>query len=121
MQFCTIDEAWGKPTNNESIEEKNAIKETFIPIKKNIKYNIDTDESLFENFTDTITDKHERNKLLNRVLKSKSCRNILKKKFRPDLLEKINNLFDDYRDIVVLILIGFAIIIFLSLIRKLNK
>ena len=112
MQFCTIDEAWGKPTNNEHTEQQNNVKETFIPVKKNIKYSIDTDESLFENFTDTITDKHERNKLLSRVLK---------KKFRPDLLEKINNLFDDYRDIVVLILIGFAIIIFLSLIRKLNK
>ena len=36
MQFCTIDEAWGKPTNNENNEQQNNIKETFIPVKKNI-------------------------------------------------------------------------------------
>ena len=34
MQFCTIDEAWGKPTNNEHTEQKNNVKETFIPVKK---------------------------------------------------------------------------------------
>ena len=43
MQFCTIDEAWGKPTNNEHTEQQNNVKETFIPVKKNIKYSIDTD------------------------------------------------------------------------------
>ena len=41
---------------------------------------LNENNATFENFTDTITDKHERNKLLSRVLKSKSCRNILKKK-----------------------------------------
>jgi|TARA_Y100000991_G_scaffold215600_1_gene206760 polyribonucleotide nucleotidyltransferase len=137
MQFCTINEAWGNNEyitenlkNEKSDTEKNIetqsdspIKETFKKIKKqkkNIYYNA-TEDSIYENFTDTINDKREREKLIGKVLKSRRCRDVLRKKFRPNLVNKLILMLDDYRDVIVLVLIGFSIIIFLNMIYNLNR
>lgn len=130
MQFCTLDEAWGNskyisenfedsPINDKPKKKEINKKETF----KNVKFAdpVMTDESLVETFTETINDKQERDKLLRKVLKSKRCRNILRKKFRPPLVEKLNNMLEDYKDVIVMILIGFSIIIFFNLVRNLSK
>lgn len=137
MQFCTINEAWGNNEyitenlkNEKSDTEKNIetqsdspIKETFKKIKKqkkNIYYNA-TEDSIYENFTDTINDKREREKLISKVLKSRRCRDVLRKKFRPNLVNKLILILDDYRDVIVLVLIGFSVIIFLNMIYNLNR
>jgi hypothetical protein len=142
MQFCTLNEAWGKKDyitenfkqddlpDNKSDTEKNiddvyipAPKETFKNYRKPIKnvyYNA-TEESLYEPFTDTINDYKERDKLINRVLKSRRCRSVLRKKFRPNLVNKLILILDDYRDVIVLVLIGFCIIIFLNMIYNINR
>ena len=137
MQFCTLDEAWGNNkeyfTNNkkeETMEQKNlelssdsTEKEPFVPAKKQPKkiyYNA-TEESLFENFTDTINDKRERDKLIQKVLKSRRCRDVLRKKFRPNLINKLILILDDYRDVIVLVLIGFCIVVFLNMLYNINK
>ena len=137
MQFCTINEAWGNNEyitenlkNEKSDTEKNIetqsdspIKETFKKIKKqkkNIYYNA-TEDSIYENFTDTINDKREREKLISKVLKSRRCRDVLRKKFRPNLINKLILILDDYRDVIVLVLIGFSVIIFLNMIYNLNR
>lgn len=137
MQFCTINEAWGNNEyitenlkNEKSDTEKNIetqsdspIKETFKKVKKqkkNIYYNA-TEDSIYENFTDTINDKREREKLISKVLKSRRCRDVLRKKFRPNLVNKLILILDDYRDVIVLVLIGFSVIIFLNMIYNLNR
>ena len=137
MQFCTINEAWGNneyitenQKNEKSDTERNIetqsdspIKETFVKVKKqkkNIYYNA-TEDSVYENFTDTINDRRERDKLISKVLKSRRCRNVLRKKFRPNLVNKLILMLDDYRDVIVLVLIGFSIIIFLNMIYNLNR
>ena len=131
MQFCTLNEAWGnkdyitenfkqdnKP-DNKSDTEKN-IEDVYIPVQKetfknarkpvkNVYYNA-TEESLYEPFTDTINDHKERDKLINRVLKSRRCRNVLRKKFRPNLVNKLILILDDYRDVIVLVLIGYNLL-----------
>jgi hypothetical protein len=77
----------------------------------------ETDDSyLIETFTESVKDKKNCNKLVNHILKCKKCRNKLRNKFRPPLVKKINNLFDDNKDVGVLILIAFAIVIFFKLI-----
>ena len=133
MQFCTIDEAWGykkiKENFQESIKksdtensESPVIKETFKNKKKPKKLHFNhTEESMYEGFTDTINDRNVRNKLLERVLKSRRCRDVLRRKFRPNLINKLNLILDDYRDVIVLILIGFSIVIFLSMLYNINK
>jgi hypothetical protein len=110
-------------TNIINISDSSDI-ETFINSKKkNKKYYTatTTDDSYYENFTDTINDSKERNKIINKVLKSRRCRDILRNKFRPNLINKLIILFDDYRDVFVLILIGFCFIIFFNLLCNLNK
>jgi len=132
MQFCTIDEAWGnkKIKENDSIRksvtestESPKIEKSFKSNKKSKKklYFNHTEESLYEGFTDTINDKNVRDKLLERVLKSRRCRDVLRKKFRPNLVNKLNIMLDDYRDVIVLILVGFSIIVFLSMLYNLNR
>lgn len=135
MNYCNIDEAWGKnhqtyisknfkdsteeecisTSSIESIEIKSKKKKS----KKEKKY-IPTetlsDSSLIETFTESVKDKKNCNKLINHIIKCKKCRDKLRRKFRPPLVSKINNLFDDNKDICVLILIGFAILIFFKLI-----
>jgi len=128
MQFCTIDEAWGnrnhklseKQLSSESSEES-PIKENFKNKKKKKVYFNHTEESLYEGLTDTINDQYERNKLVNKVLKSRRCRDILRKKFQPNLINKVNIILDDYRDIIVLVLIGFFIVIFLKTLNNINN
>lgn len=111
-------------TNITNISDSSDI-ETFINLKKNKnkKYYTatTTEDSYYENFTDTINDSKERNKIINKVLKSRRCRDILRNKFRPNLINKLIILFDDYRDVFVLILIGFCFIIFFNLLCNLNK
>ena len=141
MQFCTIDEAWGSKNNhndnqkkivteNFNIDDKESenstevslIKEKFQNNKKPKKiYFNHTEESLYEGFTDTINDRHEREKLLSRVLKSRRCRNVLRKKFQPNLMNKLHMILDDYRDLIVLVLIGFCIVIFLKMLYNISK
>lgn len=137
MQFCTLDEAWGNNkeyfTNNQKedkMEQKNlelssssSEKENFVAVKKQPKkiyYNA-TEESLLENFTDTINDKRERDKLIQKVLKSRRCRDVLRKKFRPNLINKLILILDDYRDVIVIVLIGFCIVIFLNMLYNINR
>lgn len=72
--------------------------------------------SLIETFTESVKDKKNCNKLVNHIMKCKKCRDKLRRKFRPPLVKKINILFDDNKDLLVLILVGFAILIFLKLI-----
>ena len=151
MQFCTINEAWGK---NEYISEQlknsqseankknnkmetnmddttdSSIVETFIEPKKykkrgkmrvRPKYYTATEDSYYEGFTDTINDSREREKLISKVLKSRRCRNVLRKRFRPNLINKLLLVFDDYRDVLVLMLVGFCFIIFFNLLYNLNS
>ena len=143
MQFCTLNEAWGnkdyitenfKQDNNNKTDTDKEIEDVYIPTPKEtfkntsknskklkkVYYNA-TEESLYEPFTDTINDQRERDKLINRVLKSRRCRNVLRKKFRPNLVNKLLLILDDYRDVIVLVLIGFCIIIFLNMIYNINR
>tara|TARA_A100001015_G_C14977743_1_gene708057 strand:+ start:1240 stop:1650 length:411 start_codon:yes stop_codon:yes gene_type:complete len=136
MQFCTIDEAWGYKKNvkenfRQSVNEshsvssdvsESSIKEKFTSKKKPKKvYFNHTEDSLYDGFTDTINDKHERQMLLNRVMKSRRCRDALREKFRPKLVEKFTVMLEDYRDLIVLILIGFCIVIFLNMLYNISK
>jgi hypothetical protein len=136
MNFSTIDEVWG---NKKKIKEEVIITESSLPpenlpppiIKKPKKreYNIPskkvyfnhTEDSYTDAYTDTINDRHERNELIDRVLKSKRCRNVLRKKFSPNILLKLNNILEDYRDLFVLVLVGFCILIFFSMLYNMNR
>ena len=114
MQFCTLNEAWGNKDNIEKNNKTNNIENTAEStvsessaspviekfkykkknknkksiLKKRNYYNT-TEDSYYENFTDTINDSKEREKLIKRVLKSRRCRDVLRNKFRPNLVNKL--------------------------------
>lgn len=119
------------PKKNRKVKNNEYFKNAEIKQKKNKKIKIpkDTisslatdsfdqisDSSLIETFTESIKDKSKCNKLVNHILKCKKCRDKLRKKFRPPLVKKLNILFDDNKDLLVIILVGFAILIFFKII-----
>lgn len=133
MQFCSIDEAWGSNNcqyyKNESSPNdtiKNEIKEQpkqhgkKVTFHKDTEVNVSSDseaDTIYENFTDTIN-KKDMKKIINKVMKSKKCRRILKNKFRPPIYEKLNLILEDYKDIIILVLIGFSILIFFKMLTS---
>jgi len=109
MLYCSIDEAWGRFQNIESFN-----------IKNNIKKNI------IENFTDTIKEKKfispkECKKIMNHIMNCSKCYHKIKNKFRPKILCQLKDIIDDYREIIVLIMIGICIMLFLNLLNNLNN
>ena len=50
-------------------------------------------------------------------MKSRKCKKYLRNKFRPKILEKLEDIIDEYRDLIVLILICYAIYLFVSIIN----
>lgn len=145
MQFCTIDEAWGRRKIEEANREvtntepdKNMTENSISSILKNNKiiqnpnkkpdYNFKkkiyfntTEDTFTDAYTDTINDRHERNALINRVLNSKRCRESLRKKLTPNLVSKLNIMLENYKDVIVIVLIGFCILIFFNMLYNINK
>lgn len=142
MQFCTIDEAWGRRKLDETDKEKSVVEpdknatENSIPsiinnnkiiknlnpnnFKKRIYFN-NTEDSFNDGYTDTINDRNERNALINKVLNSKRCRDTLRKKLTPNLVNKLNIMLENYKDVIIIVLIGFCILIFLNMLYNISK
>lgn len=142
MQFCTIDEAWGRRKLDETDKEKSVVEpdknatENSIPsiinnnkiiknlnpnnFKKRIYFN-NTEDTFNDGYTDTINDRNERNVLINKVLNSKRCRDTLRKKLTPNLVNKLNIMLENYKDVIIIVLIGFCILIFLNMLYNISK
>ena len=153
MEYCSINEAWGKNRisnqYNKNIEhfkpndddlnlyslnsENNKTPENRLTYKKNFKKNkrkyssITTDgsdkhitDSDFGPTTDTYTlssiISKKCSKLLRHIKNCKKCQKKLRKKFRPRLVEKLEYLLEDYREVIVLILLGISLLIFINLV-----
>lgn len=145
MQFCTIDEAWGKRklkqedktvTEQDTIanQTENNLTENSIgslinnnKTLKSLNPNNYKNKIYFNNtedsyaYTDTINDKSERNALINKVLNSKRCRETLRKKLTPNLVNKLNIILENYKDVIIIVLIGFCILIFLNMLYNISK
>lgn len=124
MNYCSIQEAWGKNnyisnqyrTYNNSVQPKNT------PEKKNI-----VSKKTLENFSPA------QNKLKNHISKiyncndfikhlnvCKKCQNIVRNKYRPKILENFTNIIETNKDVIVLILIGISILLFFNLVNSIN-
>ena len=106
MLYCSIDEAWG--SNNIS------------PLIKKKKYK----KKIIENFTETVKETNELSdinckKIINHVMKCKKCYKKLQHKFRPKILGLLHDIIDEYREMIVLVLIGLFLMLFFNLINNL--
>ena len=73
------------------------------------------------NIVYTEQQEYDCDKVLNHIKNCKSCYNKYRNHFRPQLIENINNMINDNKDVIVLILIGISILLFFNLINNLTK
>ena len=116
MHYSTIEEVWGSTVEKMEETTKPIIKQEIPIIKQEIQEikpvnNIDFDLS------EITIDEEECKQLIQKIMKSKKCKKYLREKFRPKILEKLEDIIDEYRELVVLILICYAIYLFVSIIN----
>lgn len=114
MIYCSLDEAWGKKINN--------YHEKFTNIQKNIKKK----KKIIENFTESIKEEKSLSeinckKIMKHIMKCPKCYKKLREKFRPKILCILKDMVEEYREMIVLILVGISIMLFFNLVNNLNK
>lgn len=123
MHYSSIEEVWGTSNFIEKMDEvklepvqpiiPQEIKQPTQPTQQIIKPVNDINFDLSE----TTIDEEECKILIQKIMKSKKCKKYLRNKFRPKILEKLEDIIDEYRDLIVLILICYAIYLFVSIIN----
>lgn len=148
MNYCSLEDAWGGKCNqisnqyNKYMGEKNYTQphpQTTDNIKKNdlaLDFNV-------ENFNNTQTmsqkanthplktmsknDDHHLDELyncdsfINHIRNCRKCNNHMRNHYRPKLIENFQDIIEDNRDTIVLILIGISILLFFNLINNMTK
>jgi hypothetical protein len=132
MNYCTIQDAWGN--NNEfSNQYKNYMnnKENVSNMQNNTKHVASTVlSSIPLNITEHLNNNVKTDHLLNidncskfieHIRTCRECRNKMRDYFKPKIIEKMNDMIEDNKDIIVLILIGLSILLFLNMINNITK
>jgi hypothetical protein len=142
MNYCSIEDAWGNPNcvgkqYDEYMENNNYIaKPEPSPVQHNTVRAVDvsnrTEHFKQQNNTRKVTpinyditnphdDLYDCDRFIVHIKKCRRCSNRLKYLSRPNILENVNNIIDDNRDIILLILIGISILLFFNLINSFTK
>lgn len=108
MNYCLIEDAWGKSISNDLSKRNN--------FKHDIK----------EHFHDSKHENMSCKDIINHVRKCNICYNELlnifsKNKIFESKVESFENLIDDHRETIVLILIGVSILLFFNLVNNITK
>lgn len=119
MNYCSIEDAWGK-----SNMVSNQFKEYMTDLNPSL---VNNSEKQIEHFTDI--EKPKMKKYINddceqfmiHVRNCRKCYNKMKNQFKPQLVEKFQNIIDENRDTIVIILIGISILLFFNLINNITK
>jgi hypothetical protein len=119
MNYCTIQEAWGKGNyisnqlkkTQESEVKKKPIenfqnqhlekKEIVLPVKQNNNFNCNT--------------------FVKHLKTCRKCQIQMREQFRPKILENFEDIIQTNRDIIVLILVGLCLMIFLNMISNITS
>jgi hypothetical protein len=135
MNYCTIQDAWGN--NNEFSNQyksymNNKDNKNNMQISQNNKSMITDVSSLniplnTEHFnSNTINPNtlyHINNcaNFIEHIRTCKECRAKMRDYFKPKIIEKMNDIIEDNKDIIVLILIGLSILLFFNMINNITK
>lgn len=117
MNYCTIQEAWGKNNISNSFKEHmtNATEDN--EEINNVKYNIEYNET-----HDFINDCNINcDKFILHIKKCKKCRNKIKKYFKSNINDLIYTLIEENKDIIIIILITIFILLFINLVNNITK
>ncbi len=143
MNYCSLEDAWGGKCNQISNQYKNYMVEkkyTEPQPAENIKTDLvvesfnNTPSTTNQNRTNyqptkilTKNDDHHLDELydcdsfINHIRNCRKCHNKMRNYFRPKIVENFQDIIDDNRDTIVLILIGISILLFFNLINNMTK
>ena len=126
MNYCSIEDAWGA-----SNYASNQFKEYMTNISSDNKSDLNSDHLTKvknETYRDTVYNLDNRTDELNNcdsfILHVRNCRkcyNRMKNQFKPQLIENFQDIINENRDTIVLILIGISILLFFNLINNITK
>ena len=141
MNYCSIEDAWGKcnsmsnqidnyinqrnsaPKKNEESDYFEKEIETFEPVQFHLPKKSKTINKI--KHVDSYDNHHiEINSCDDFLLHVKSCRqcyNRMRNQFKPQLVENFQDIVNDNRDTIVLILIGISILLFFNLINNITS
>ena len=108
MNFCSIEDAWGK---------QNYISSQITSGEKKTPFG----ETHIEKFVDTNTKTVSCEDFLEHIKHCNSCYNKVKRQFKPKLVEKLEEMVDDNRDAIVLVLSGVSLLLFVNLVNNITK
>jgi len=104
INYCSIEDAWGHNISKQY---------------KDYMSNTRSDKHIVENFeSDNLS---ECDKFMHHFKSCEKCQDKLRKLLQPKLLNSIKKFIDNNNDIIILILIGIAILLFFNLLNNLTK
>lgn len=142
MNYCSIEDAWGMQLDKgKQNMPSNQIKEYMANHNSNHKQYSpypDAEPMTFENFTNQeiktkseskSPNNYEHNhmelydcdKILKHIKSCRKCMNHMRNHFKPHLIENFQDIIDENRDTIVLILIGISLLLFFNLISNITS
>jgi uncharacterized protein with PIN domain len=131
MNYCSIQEAWGKNDyitnqykkfNNPVQQKNNSFQQRNIIENKNSvpKKTLEKFTSVQNKLKKHISKIDNCNDFMKHLNVCKKCQTAIRNKYRPKILENFTDIIETNKDIIVLILIGISILLFFNLINSLN-
>jgi hypothetical protein len=130
MNYCSIEDAWGKGCNSmsnqidEYINHKNPSpkKEKIINLDYNNKKSGTINKvKKVDNYDNNHQEINSCDDFMLHVKSCRKCYNKMRNQFKPHIIEKFQCLIDDNRDTIVIILAGISILLFFNLINNITK
>lgn len=143
MNYCSLEDAWGGKCNQISNQYKNYmveknytesqpaenIKKPDLSIesfnntsgKNTNKTNQQVFKTLPKNDDHHLDELYDCDSFLSHMRNCRKCHSRMRNYFRPKLVENFQDIIEDNRDTIVLILIGISILLFFNLINNMTK
>lgn len=127
MNYCSLEDAWGKKPSmlpqKEQSQKEQPKKESF---PKESFGMITQDNERLTKIRKHVEEIYNCDGIMNHLRHCRTCYNKMKQNFskdpiRPRLTEHFEDLIDDNRDSIVLILVGISILLFINLINNVTK
>ena len=135
MNYCSLEDAWGggdricneyknymDDKNNQNI---NPQKKSSVNNIQNIEHfsdlSIQKNTHILNNDDNHFDELNNCDNFLNHIRNCRKCHNKVKNYFKPKLVENFQDIVEDNKDTIVLILIGISILLFFNLINNMTK
>lgn len=119
MNYCSINEAWG---------QGNYISKQFNKVNNNSEKVIKNKKKHIEKFTNSNKiNKVNKNKVnpcnsfITHMKTCSHCRNKMREHFKPRIVENFEDIIQNNRDVIVLILIGLCFMIFFNMLMNVTS